>query len=117
MKIKIKDLSNKLIVLAMLIFAVLMALLFRLPCIWLFLTDIPCPGCGMTRALISAFKLDIKAAFSFHFMFWSIPLLLGYFFFDGKLFKQRLINKIVFIVIASGFFINWIIKLLKIFNL
>lgn len=116
MKIVIKDLNNKLIILSVFLFAVLVAIIFKLPCIWILLTDIPCPGCGMTRALISALKLDFKSAFSFHSMFWSIPLLLGYFFFDGKLFKPKILNRIIFIIIAAGFLINWIINLFGLFN-
>ncbi len=27
---------------------------------------IPCPGCGMTRALLSALRLDFSAAFAYH---------------------------------------------------
>lgn len=31
-----------------------------------FLTGISCPGCGMTRALVSALRLDFRQAFSYH---------------------------------------------------
>ena len=31
-----------------------------------FLTGISCPGCGMTRALLSALRMDFQAAFYYH---------------------------------------------------
>ena len=33
------------------------------------LFHIPCPGCGMTRAFVSAFQLDFHAAFLYHPLF------------------------------------------------
>lgn len=31
-----------------------------------FLTGVSCPGCGMTRAVVSALRLDFKTAFDYH---------------------------------------------------
>lgn len=39
-----------------------------------FLTGISCAGCGMTRAWLSAFRLDFAGAFLYHPLFWSVPL-------------------------------------------
>jgi len=36
---------------------------------------IPCPGCGMTRALFSAFTLDFEKAFYYHPLFWLVLIL------------------------------------------
>jgi hypothetical protein len=33
------------------------------------LFHIPCPGCGMTRAFVSAFRLDFQMAFLYHPLF------------------------------------------------
>jgi len=41
-----------------------------------FLTGISCPGCGMTRAWISAACLQFSDALYFHPLFWSAPILL-----------------------------------------
>lgn len=38
-------------------------------CPFLYFFGIPCPGCGMTRALIAAARLDFKAAFYYHPLF------------------------------------------------
>lgn len=42
----------------------------RCPIRWLF--GIPCPGCGLTRACLSALQLDFPAAFTYHPLFWLI---------------------------------------------
>lgn len=41
-------------------------------CPFLYFFGIPCPGCGMTRALIAAARLDFKAAFYYHPLFFVI---------------------------------------------
>lgn len=41
-------------------------------CPFLYFFGIPCPGCGMTRALISAARLDFKAAFYYHPLFFVV---------------------------------------------
>ncbi len=50
-----------------------------------FLTGIPCPGCGMTRAILSALRLDFAEAFHFHPLFPLAPLFVLYIFFDDAL--------------------------------
>lgn len=37
-------------------------------------TGIPCAGCGMTRAILSALQLNFHRAFYYHPLFWMIPL-------------------------------------------
>lgn len=99
---KIKNLRSKLIVTAvMIIYA-----LIPHTCIIKKITGLECFGCGMTRAVIAALRLDFKAAFSYHMMFWSVPLLYICFLFDGKLFGRRAANSIFYAVIAAGFVIN-----------
>ncbi len=39
------------------------------------LTGYPCPGCGMTRAVLSALRLDFRAAFAYHPLWVTLPLL------------------------------------------
>lgn len=40
-----------------------------------YVTGIPCPGCGLSRAYIALLHLNIREAFSYHPMFWAIPVL------------------------------------------
>lgn len=86
---------------------------FEIQCFFLTLFNLPCPGCGMSRALLSALRLDFRSAFDYHLMFWSVPLLYAYFLLDGRLFGNKLINRAVFILIISGFIINWIFSLVN----
>lgn len=39
-------------------------------------TDIPCPGCGLTRAWVECFHLDFLKAFQYHPLFLLAPPLL-----------------------------------------
>ena len=38
-------------------------------------TGLSCAGCGLTRAWVSFLKLDLKQAFYFHPLFWSVPIM------------------------------------------
>ena len=37
-----------------------------------FLFDVQCPGCGMTRAVVSALRFDFASAFAYH-PAWLVP--------------------------------------------
>jgi len=103
--------KQKLLLLGILTATVLTARALKLPCIYLHFLGVPCPGCGMTRAVFSALRLDFAAAFSYHWMFWSVPVLLALFLLDGKLFKPKLLNRLLFWLIGLGFAANWIYSL------
>lgn len=84
---------------------------FRLDCLFLTIFGIPCPGCGMTRALLAALRLDFPAAFSHHPMFWSAPLMYVYFLTDGRLLRRKGADGLVWAGLGAGFLVNWILKL------
>lgn len=84
---------------------------FKLPCVYRYLFNIACPGCGMSRAFFSLMRLDLRAAFSYHRMFWSVPILYLYFLFDATLFKNKVLNYIVLSLIILGFIINWLVQI------
>ena len=108
----IKNWKDKLFTLGLL--AVLLAayLLLKIPCPTMRFLNIPCPCCGMTRAWLRVLRWDIPGAFSMHGMFWSVPLLIVYYLFDGKLFKKKWLDRSVHILLAVGFTFNWIVHLL-----
>lgn len=114
--IKIKDLKEKLIITFLFLFIILVAYNLNFSCIYRQFLNFPCPGCGMTRAFLSSLKLDFVKAFDFHPMFWSVPILYLYFLFDGKVFKNKKINMIIFILIAIGFAANWVWQIFKLFT-
>ena len=56
--------------------ALCVVLFYRCP--FRLLTGIDCPGCGLTRAFLSAFRLDFRAAFRYHPLFLLIGIELCY---------------------------------------
>ena len=55
----------------------------RIPCLIYELAGIKCPGCGVTRMLVSIAKLDFSAAFRYNpFLFITGPFILAYLFFS-----------------------------------
>ena len=51
--------------------------LLDLGCIFKTMTGLSCPGCGMTRAWLSALRLDFSAALAYHPLFWAVPIALA----------------------------------------
>lgn len=74
---------------------------------------IPCPGCGMTRAWLSLLRGDLSAAFLYHPLFWTAPLLYGYVLFNGKPFANRWLNRAGLLLLAAGFIALEIFRLLS----
>ncbi len=96
-------------------FGGLVLLMWRLhiPCLWLSLFHVPCMGCGMTRAWVSVAKLQFGRAFSYHPMFWSVPIAYLYILYDGRLFRNRWLNLTVLLLIGAGFLIAYIIRIIE----
>lgn len=108
---KIENIKTKLIFLGLLVLFRLTMYALNTTCILKDLLGIPCPGCGMTRALICAVRLNPIGAFTYHPMFWSVPLLALYFLYDGCLFLHKWLNHGTLTSIALGFILNWLIRL------
>ena len=108
---RIKNLKIKLIATAGVGIALLLIVVFDVSCPIRIASGFPCISCGLSRAWLSALRLDFSAAFSFHPMFWSIPVLYLYVLFDAKLFKNAIINWTVFGLIAAGFLVNYVFVL------
>ena len=47
-------------------------------------TGVPCPGCGMSRAVFALLRLDFAAAFRYHPMIFVLPPVLLYALFGKK---------------------------------
>lgn len=71
---------------------------------------IPCPGCGMTRALLALLRGDVIASLKYHFMLFSVPVFYLYFLFDGRIFKNKKVNTLVLSLIITGFILRWILN-------
>lgn len=109
---KKQKLSEKIITLASIAVLVVVMNILDIACLFKELTGIPCPGCGMTRAYISLLYLDVRSAFHYHPMFWAIPLLVLFYLFDGKLFRQKWLNTTLLVGILAGFIICWVVRMI-----
>ena len=107
---KIKELKNKLTLTISYIIIISILWVFKTPCLFKYFLNIECLGCGMTRAILCALKLDFRGAFMYHSMFWSIPILYVYFLFDGKVVGKKIVDLTVLIAILIGFLLNWVSK-------
>ena len=96
------------------IFAIaLIVLFYRCPAKKIF--GIECPGCGLTRACLSALRLDFKSAFEYHPLFWLFGAGLFYFIFYEQI-KRRLkisgkIELSVLLISAVLFVAVWLIRI------
>lgn len=110
----VKYKGYKLLFLLLLLLGICFLYSAKIGCVWNCFLGIPCPGCGMTRALIALLHGDVKASLKYHFMLFSVPVLFLYVWLDGQLFKSKILNIAVLTAIASGFFIKWILSLFAI---
>lgn len=104
--LKIKAWKQKLTVTAVVCVCVAVLYVFDVPCAIKALTGFNCPGCGMTRAVLAALRLDFAAAFAYNRMFWSLPLLYWCFLKDGKIFESRILNIVLYTAMTILFMAN-----------
>lgn len=108
---RVKALITRAAVLA-LIAGILLAVVARgTPCLFRKLTGVLCPTCGMSRAWLSFFRLDLAAAFHFHPMFWAIPVLGLTYLLEGFAFPGKRCTKALYLLILAGFAVTYFIRL------
>ncbi len=81
-------------------------------CIFRYFFKIPCPGCGMTHAVVALLHLDFRAAFSYHPMVFSLPLIYLYILTNGRLFGKKALDITVISLLVFGFLLNYLYKIL-----
>ena len=64
-----KNIRYKLIVSAIVLLYAVILYFSPISCLFYEATGIKCPGCGMTRALLAAVRLDFRGAWECHRMF------------------------------------------------
>ena len=82
-------------------------------CLFRTFFHVVCPGCGMTRAVVSLLRLDFRAAWGYHPMVFVLPVMVLYFLFDGRLFRQKWVNRCIWIGIGLGFAVSWLSHLVE----
>lgn len=82
------------------------------PCLIRQFTGVICPTCGMTRAWRACFRLELLVAFSYHPMFWIIPVLALAFLLDGFAFPGKKATHVIYWVTLLGFAATWMIRIL-----
>lgn len=82
-------------------------------CVFRTLTGVPCPGCGMTRAMISVLKLELSEAFYYHPLFCVPPLMLAVGI-VALLCKNKSVRRVCFIIfmaLCAAMAVCWGIRL------
>ena len=77
-------------------------------CVFLYFLGIPCPGCGMTRALRALLRLDLAAAFAFHPLIFAMPYVFCYLFLPME---GRIHRRILTLIGIVGV-INWVYRII-----
>jgi hypothetical protein len=73
--------------------------------------SIPCPTCGMTRAVKSLLKFDLKGAFFYHPLVFTLPLLYWTVVTELAPFKNKRLNRITVVSLISAFLSVWAVRL------
>lgn len=81
-------------------------------CPFVYFLDIPCLGCGMSRAWKSFFTGDFAGAFDYHRAFWTVPILCIYIWKNGRLLKNKVLNRLILLVVLLLFVENYTHNLL-----
>lgn len=76
-------------------------------CVFKAYLGVPCPGCGMTRALRALLQLDLKEAFLYNPLIFAMPYVFAYIIFD---FKGK-IHKYILLAIGISAIINWVFNI------
>lgn len=78
-------------------------------CPILYMTGIPCMGCGMTRACTHLLQLDFAGAFYYHPLVFFLPIFVVLYFAFGE--KYPKFKKCLIIICAILFIIVYVIRL------
>lgn len=84
--------------------------IFHIGCPILFLTGIPCLGCGMTRACIALLRLDFVGAYSYHPLVFFLPPAFFLYLFKDHI-RQDIVKKSVWAAVLL-FLLVYIFRLL-----
>ncbi len=92
-------------------FIIIAALYLTIQCPIKFFTGICCPGCGMTRALLSILRLDFAAALHYHPCIFIMPVAAVIF-----IMKKKINPTVVRVLLILFILILFIIYLYRLIN-
>ena len=98
-----------LVVAVVAIYAVMFA--FGITCPIKYLTGISCPGCGMSRACVSALRLDFASAFCYHPLWIILPFAAALLILFRVMKKSKLFD-ITLYVCAAVMFCVWLYRMI-----
>lgn len=102
----------KILLMHFILFACLSAFVIFIPCPLFKISGIPCPLCGMTRAIIAFFEGNFQLAFSLHPLFFVFPFAF-LFFCHARIIKNKIglaFIVVISILIISVFFITYFVR-------
>lgn len=85
-------------------------------CPFRWLTGIPCPACGITRAYLSFCSLDFRGAFLNHPLFWLLPVLVFIGIHKDTNMLKFLNEKTTRIILISGAILFIAVYFIRLFN-
>lgn len=91
--------------------AIILMNIFGIGCPILYLTGVPCMGCGMTRAFMALVRMDLVDAFLYHPLWWLVPVYLFVLSFREKISKRQL--KIITVCVIALFVIIYVVRLIN----
>lgn len=85
-------------------------------CLIKYTVGIPCPGCGLTRAWLSFFKMDLRGALRWHPLFWIVPfiIIIGVFV-KGKVFENKRANRMLWLLLAILVLGVYCVRMIRLF--
>lgn len=107
----VKSFLLRLILLAILAGAMVLLVQLDASCLVRKYLGIICPACGMSRAWLAVLRLEFASAFSYHPMFWSIPVLAFVYLFDGRPFGSEKLGRWTCILILAGLAVCYAVRL------
>lgn len=109
-----KNLALKAVIVVLTAAAAAVMYVFDVGCVFLGLTGLPCPGCGITRATAALLSGRFGDVFSYYPAYGALPVLFLYFLYDGELFSEKRLNRTVLLLSVAVIAVFYIIRTTKI---
>ncbi|WP_374047193.1 DUF2752 domain-containing protein [uncultured Phascolarctobacterium sp.] len=89
----------------------LIIFIFDFRCPWRSLLDIPCPGCGLTRAFISLLRGEFYISFSYHALLIPVLVLVAFLAFEDCYSLNKYRKELIFFVFGLIVFAYYLFRI------